>query len=450
MKFLGTSRYESVAAIVGVEAPAYIRHGRGMSELPSTPDIDALDLRALVAHAGALPAAMLVEQAQAEFARFNVDFLAVLDGEKLLGLCARRELAQALGSRYGFALNARRPVSAHLMNDPLRVRVGTPATGVFKAASARSDREFYDDVLLVEPDGRYAGLIPTRTLVRLQTEFLLGNIAHLEASRQEIAAKNHEMQQDLEMAREVQLAMLPAATVSIASDELALQLAHRYRPAGGVSGDFFDVLPLAPGVAGLLVCDVMGHGVRSALITAMVRAMVEELRPIAADPGALLTRLNRDLTRLLRQTGSMIFVTAAYVVIDLPASQLRYAQAGHTTALRWDARAGAIRPVVCDALSAGPALGLIDEFAFVATREALAPGDRVILFTDGVFEAANADGEEFGPTRLADSLARSALQPLDHSLEALLAEVGTFCDGAGFGDDVCLLAAEISPLGQDK
>lgn len=415
-----------------------------MAEISADRDLDALDLHTLVAHAHALPAAMLVEQAHAEFVRLNIDFAAVLDGERLLGLCARGELAQALGSRYGFALNARRPVSAHLMTTPLVVSADTPATAVFKAASGRTDREFYDDVLLVDVAGRYAGLIPMRTLVRLQTEFLLGNIAHLEVSRQEIAAKNREMRQDLEMAREVQLAMLPATQSAFGKGELTLQIAHRYQPAASVSGDFFDVLPLSETAVGLLICDVMGHDVRSALITAMIRAMVGELRPVATDPGMLLTHLNRDLTRLLRQTGSMIFVTAAYVVIDLATRSLRYAQAGHPTALRWDARTAAIKPVSCSLESAGPALGLIDEFEFATTEEALAPGDRVVLFTDGVFEAADAAGEEFGPARLAASIARGMAQPLESALDSLLAEVSAFCGATEFGDDVCLLAVECS------
>ena len=406
-------------------------------------EIDSVDLRMLVGHAGAVPAALTVEAAQAEFARLNADFLAVLDGDALLGLCARRELAQALGSRYGFALNAHRPVSAHLMAAPLRVSVGTPATEVFKAAATRAEREFYDDVLLVDEAGRYVGMIPMRTLVRLQTEFLLGNIARLEASRQEIAAKNREMQADLDMAREVQLALLPQPHAPLATGGLGLRVAHRYQPAGGVSGDFFDVLAISENEAGILVCDVMGHGVRSALITAMVRAMVEELRPIAADPGALLTRLNRDLTRILRQTGSMIFVTAAYVVIDIRASKLRYAQAGHPTPLRWDRQTGAVRPVACGPDSAGPALGLIDECDFAASEEALAAGDRVLLFTDGVFEAADPTGEEFGPTRLAASLSRTADEPPDAALEKLLTEVKAFCGGGEFGDDVCVIAVEL-------
>jgi sigma-B regulation protein RsbU (phosphoserine phosphatase) len=95
------------------------------------------------------------------------------------------------------------------MAAPIRVSTITPVTSVFKTASARSDREFYDDVLLLDEQEHYVGMIPMRMLVRLQTDFLLGNIISLEASRHEIAEKNAEMEKDLLMAREVQLAMLP-------------------------------------------------------------------------------------------------------------------------------------------------------------------------------------------------------------------------------------------------
>ncbi|MBC7366801.1 MAG: SpoIIE family protein phosphatase [Undibacterium sp.] len=270
-----------------------------------------VDLRLLTSHAEAVPVTTSVEAAHTAFARETIDFIAVLADDQLIGMCARRDLAQQLSSRYGFAPTVRQ----FLMPAPLRVKLRTPLTEIFQAVAARSSREFYDDVLLTEVDGRYVGMIPMRTLVRLQTEFLLGNNALLETSRQEIAAKNRAMEEDLLMAREVQLAMLPQAQAPFTAGALTLRLAHRYHPASGVSGDFLDVLRFSDQAAGVLVCDVMGHGVRSALITAMVRALLEQLRPVGADPGALLTGLNRDLTRILRQTDSLIFVTAAYAVI---------------------------------------------------------------------------------------------------------------------------------------
>ncbi len=367
-----------------------------MAHPASNHDPSSVDLRTLTAHAEWIPSVATVEVAQTVLTRKNIDFVAVLDGPRLIGVCTRRDLTQQLGSRYGFALNARQPVSTFLARVVLKVTTATPITEVFKAATARDPLEFYDDVLLVEPDGRYVGMIPMRSLVRLQTEFLLRNNAQLEASRDEIAEKNLAMEKDLLMAREVQLAMLPPAHAPFSAGGLTLRLAHRYQPAGSMSGDFYDVLRITDDVAGILVCDVMGHGVRSALVTAMVRAMLEELRPFAADPGVMLTRLNRNLGRILHQTGSLIFVTAAYAVINLGSRRLRYAQAGHPTPLRWDAATRAVRKVACPHELAGPALGLIDTFTFTTVEEGFGPGDRLVLFTDGVFEAANPADEEFG------------------------------------------------------
>ena len=405
-------------------------------------DPDRVALRSLVAHAESVSATTTVESLQAVFARERVDFLAVIEGEKLLGLCSRRQLTQQLSSRFGFALLARQPVSGFLMAKPTMVAEDTPITSVFKTAAMREAQEFYDDVMLVDQDGGYLGMIPMQTLVRLQTEFLLRNNAQLETSRAEIEARNRTMEEDLLMAREMQLAMQPHAQAPLSVRGLTLSLEHRYRPAGGVSGDFFDVVCLPDEGAGILVCDVMGHGVRSALITAMVRAMIEELRPVAADPGVLFTRLNRDLTRILRQAGGLIFVTAAYMVIHLESGRLNYAQAGHPTPLRWDARTKTVRPVACPSEYAGPALGLMDDFEFQTVEESFAAGDRLALFTDGLFEAANPIGEEFGLQRLGSVLAGIAELPLSNVLDTVLREVTHFTNGV-FADDVCIIAAGI-------
>jgi serine phosphatase RsbU (regulator of sigma subunit) len=140
----------------------------------------------------------------------------------------------------------------------------------------------------------------------------------------------------------------------------------------------------------------------------------------------------------------MIFVTAAYTVIHLGFSKLRYAQAGHPTPLHWDQSTRTMRPVSCPPNTAGPALGLMDEFEFVASEESVAAGDRVVLFTDGVFEAAAPDGEEFGPERLAATLAAAEGKPLDATLETLLGEVSKFCGSEAFQDDVCVVAVELT------
>jgi sigma-B regulation protein RsbU (phosphoserine phosphatase) len=278
--------------------------------------------------------------------------------------------------------------------------------------------------------------------MRLQTEYLLRSIAALEASRREIAEKNARMESDLAMAREVQFAMLPRESSPVGQNGSRLEFAHRYHPAGTMSGDFFDVIRLSETSAGVLVCDVMGHGVRSALITAMIRAMLEPLRKIGDHPGKMLTQLNHDLTPILRQAGGLMFVTAAYAVFDLASMKLRYAQAGHPTPLKWDSTDRAIRPIACTPEAAGPALGLVEDFEFDESEEPLAIGDRWLLFTDGVFEAASTV-EEFGMERLGEAFALRMPQTLDESLGGVLESVATFCSGIEPPDDVCLIGVQV-------
>lgn len=408
----------------------------------------ALDLESLIEHRAAISSAATVEAAYEQFCAVDADFMAVIDGERLTGVCTRREIGQLLGSRYGFALHARQPVANYLTAEPLQAASDMPITEIFKAAAARERREFYDDIVLTDESGRYLGMIPVRTVVRLQTEYLLGNISALESSRREIANKNRQIESDLQMAREVQLAMLPQLRAPSDSDVDSLRMAHRYLPAGGLSGDFFDVIRLSDHRIGVLVCDVMGHGVRSALITVMVRAMLEQFRKVAADPGRLLTEINRDLSRTLRQTGELIFVTAAYAVYDFGAGSVFYAQAGHPTPLRWEAALGTGRRISCPPEAEGPALGLIDNFSYVSVSEALVPGDRWLFFTDGIFEATAANGEEFGLERLGSALALQAGKPLDGALAGMLELMTAFCDREAPADDICLVAVECGRLGE--
>jgi len=108
-----------------------------------------------------------------------------------------------------------------------------------------------------------------------------------------------------------------------------VRFCHRYLPTGAVGGDFFNVRALSDDKAGVFICDVMGHGVRSALVTAIMRALVEELAPLADKPGQLLDQINRDLRAILRQSGTPMFTTAFYLVADLDRQLITYANAGH-------------------------------------------------------------------------------------------------------------------------
>src|SRR5258708_9777982 len=361
------------------------------------------DLRVLIGHSEYVQATESLESVQRRFVTIQVEFMGVLDGDKLLGVCARRDLALLLSARYGFSLYARRPVSEHLVENSMSVTVDHPLTKIFQEISSREERRFYDDVVLVDHAGKYLGMIFVHTLVRLQTHFLVNNVAELESKQGEINAKNLQMEEDLRTAKEVQLAMLASQARATGS---AFRWHHYYQPAGGVSGDFLYVLPISQDTAGILICDVMGHGVRSALVTAMIRALLQELKSCAEQPGQFMTRLNRELMMILRHACSMLFVTAFYLIVNSRSQRLHLAQAGHPAPLLLRNQRAAVESLASGEDVEGPALGLLDEFEYTAGEIEFRERDVVVLFTDGVLELSRPAGEEFGPDPFIETTPR--------------------------------------------
>jgi len=410
-------------------------------------EIEKTDLRDLVAHSTAVSAFCTLEQVYDLFAAQALEFMAVTDEDRLVGMCARREIGMLLGSRYGFSLFGRRPVSRFLCNDVLRIVVGTPISRVLQTVFSRGDATFYDDVLLVDKEERFLGLISTQSLVRLENRFLMENIHRLEHQGRLINARNEQMEADLRMARELQQALLPGEYPTFPpgcpTASSSIQFVHRYQPSDNVGGDFFHVIPLSDNAAGVFICDVMGHGVRSALVTAMLRALVEELAPGAADPGQLMTLINRELTKILQQTGVVaLFATALYAIVDSAARQMRYAIAGHPFPVHVRRHLGS-----ADFLDArikpGPALGLFPNTAYDTRQREITPGDLIVLFTDGLFEIDGPNDEEFGTARLLQSVSRSLAKPSAEIVNNLFAEIDLFSAGRGFTDDVCLVGLEL-------
>ncbi len=256
-----------------------------------------------------------------------------------------------------------------------------------------------------------------------------------------------QMETDLAMARVVQQALLPqdypTFPPGVPANESRLRFAHRWIPTHQVAGDFFAVLPVSATAAGVFLCDVMGHGVRAALITTHLRGLLREQEALAGDPGAFLAALNRHLQALLERVGETVFVTAAYAVVDAAAGELRFANAGHPAPLHLERGAG--RVTLCTPPDGpGPALGLMPDFAYDTTCRPFAAGDAVLLFTDGLHEAEDSAGEQFGQKRLAAAVTARLRQPTAPMLDGLLNDVQAVRPpGAGpLPDDVCLVAVE--------
>jgi sigma-B regulation protein RsbU (phosphoserine phosphatase) len=272
--------------------------------------------------------------------------------------------------------------------------------------------------------------------------------AALAQSRQELHLKNQQMEENLNMAREVQLTMLPQQYPAFprpgSPGESAFQFTHRYLPSGSVGGDFFTISALSETQALVFLCDVAGHDVRSALVTAMIRALVEELKPLAGNPGEFLTKLNQDLCAILSQTGSPLLTTAFYLVADWRTGVMRYANAGHPKPLHVRRQAGQVVPLANAWGKSQPAMGLFPEAAYQSSEALLAPKDLILLFTDGLIEVENSAKELYHHGLLADAVQKLSQLPASELFDELLAEIRGFSDTAAFSDDVCLVGMELT------
>jgi len=409
---------------------------------------DSIDLRALIGHRSATQASASVESVTDIFKTGSVNFAAVLEGQRLLGMCSRQETAALLGGRYGFSLWARKPIAQHLCKQETRIKVATPIGDVLRTVFARPDENFYDDVLLVDDNGGFLGFIGTETLFKVQNALLLTNIRELEERDREIRQKNEQMETDLRMATELQQALMPSTYPSIPADAAAggtkLRFCHRYLPATLMGGDFFHIARLNDDTAAICICDVMGHGVRAALITAMMRAMIETHAVEAPEPGLLLTQLNSEFTGILKQTGTLVFVTVLYCVINIRAGTARFARAGHLPPLHASRRSDEVTTIIMGADSAGPAIGIIPNAKFKTTETNLAPGGFLLFYTDGIIEVEARDGSQFGMEGLRESVRVNLNKPTESLLDAIVNDVYKFGDSAVLTDDACLVAAELS------
>jgi len=363
-------------------------------------------------------------------------------------MCSRQDIAALLGGRYGFSLWARKPIRNHLCKEETRIKTATPIADVLSTVFARPDENFYDDVLLVDENGGFLGFIGTETLFKVQNALLLTNIRELEERDREIRQKNEQMETDLRMATELQQALMPSTYPSIPVDTGAattrLNFCHRYLSATLMGGDFFHIARLGDDTAAICICDVMGHGVRAALITAMMRAMIESHAADAPDPGRLLTQLNNEFTGILKQTGTLVFVTVLYCVIDVRLGNARFARAGHPPPLRACRSSGDVQSMIIGGDSAGPAIGIIPNAPFKTTEARLESGDFLLFFTDGIIEVEAPDSSQFGIEGLRECVRSNLDQPIESLLDAVVNDVYRFGNSRVLTDDACLVAAELS------
>jgi serine phosphatase RsbU (regulator of sigma subunit) len=268
----------------------------------------------------------------------------------------------------------------------------------------------------------------------------------LALSHVEMSKRNAEMEADLNLAREIQQAFLPQQYVSFPRVTLplegALQFHHRYQPTSTLGGDFTDILVLSDTKAGVFICDVMGHGVRSALVTAVARGLIEELLPTTLEPGRFLSQLNRSLMAILSRTKTPMFASAFFLIADVESGAMWYANAGHPSPLHMRREAGTVEMLLHAVDGAGPALGVMEDFEYSSFECPLSERDLILLFTDGLVEVMRGE-DEYGEERLLESVQRRVQMSATPLLDELIAEIKDFSDDKFFEDDVCLVGMEV-------
>lgn len=270
------------------------------------------------------------------------------------------------------------------------------------------------------------------------------DITRRKLAEDELHRRSMEMEADLKMACQVQEAFLnrayPVFPRHVAPAASALHFSHRYIPASTLGGDFFDIVQLSDTKCGVLICDVMGHGVRAGLLTALIRGVVEEMGERAGDPSHVLAEINTSLMPIVEQTGQPVFATVFFGVIDVAAQTMSYCNAGHPPPLVLHGRNHAITGLA--PADPEPAAGLLANFGYSRHHVAFSPGDLFVGYTDGVLEAADPAGRMFGQERMRETLVGSHGLSSEKLGERILREVEAHSGRKVFEDDVCLVTIE--------
>jgi len=247
-----------------------------------------------------------------------------------------------------------------------------------------------------------------------------------------IEAREHE--RELQIAKTIQLGLLPSSFPEIAGFELAGLCV----PARQVGGDYFDILP-SDEMLDLVIADVSGHNIGASLIMAETRTLIQASRDKIRKPATLLRDLNSFIYDDLNRTE--LFISMFYLSIGLTDKTLRYANAGHNRPLLYRAASQSISELDAE----GMIFGVRREVEFIEEQTVLKKGDIILLYTDGITEAENQDGIFFGEQRLKDVLLELKELTAQEIIDGLLAQVRIFSGSHFYNDDISVVIVKYRP-----
>ncbi len=341
-------------------------------------------------------------------------------GRELLGIRAAlwqtgRELPAAVG-----AAMARAGIGT-FVKIPIVVREGQQGV-LLLGSSAAAPVRVHDNIRFFEMIRRQLG----SALERAELFYAL------EESFREIDRKNRQLAGQLQLAQKLQTGILEIQF----PHKPELEFAVKYIPSYHLGGDFYDVFELPENRVGVLIADVCGHGVSSALITTFLKAAAKDLSQNLGDAAQLLNRLNQKLLPVLPLG---MFVSAFYLVIDTGGRKLHFSNGGHPLPLYYDAAADHVHDLEVE----GRLLSVTRDSVYETRSLDYKPGDKVFLFTDGLYEIEDPNGQFLGEGHVRKIVQQYRTLPARLVVEKLMESVYAFTGSQELRDDVNLIGIDL-------
>lgn len=274
------------------------------------------------------------------------------------------------------------------------------------------------------------------------------DITELKNKEEKLKKALDQIAEDLRMAAKLQQTFLPQSYPSFidSNGRSLIQFYHFYEADIELGGDFCSVYRLGDSKAGLLICDVMGHGVRSALITGIIYTIADEIIQQSKSPGDFLTALNQRLAPILQSGDEFLFATAAFIIIDVVSGEVAGSLAGHPPPFLIQPKKKKVSKLEIASEMQGPALAIMNDYSYQSIYAHMNPGDELLMYTDGIFEAMNASGTEFGEEQLRKTIENYNELPLQELVSRIIEVVQGYTGSKRMGDDTCLLGFKLLPV----
>jgi CHASE2 domain-containing sensor protein len=242
------------------------------------------------------------------------------------------------------------------------------------------------------------------------------------------ARKKQLLEKELDIARKIQQSFLPADIKEFSG----IKIISFMQPAKFVAGDLYDIIPLDDNNLGVFIGDVSGKGVSASLIMAQTISLFRIFAKTTSNPEEVLMKLNRELCRVCAGR----FVTALYLVIDVRTRLLRVCSAGHSPVVVYDSKTNSVEEFLPDS---GLPLGVLDSVEYECFQRNIHQGDKFFLYTDGVTEARNRKGQEFGIERVRELLSGNKDDLPGNIMDGFVGKIFSFTRGLSQHDDITMI-----------